>query len=249
MERKEEGETAKMDRNPGAPPLYAQLEQILKQQIECGTYKKGDFLPTEKELMEKYELSRVTVRQAMANLVQSGYARARRGIGTDVVYEKVEEQMEGVISFTEEMKKHHIEMQTIYCKMELISPGETVARSLQIPLTEPCYCLKRVRNAVGKPMVYTITYLKKICELPTEPEPYMESLYQYLWEEHGIYIESGRDTLEAALPSEEVQKALKIDAQMPIFIRTRQTFLKGGEVFEYSICYYPGNRYKYTVEL
>lgn len=44
----------------------------------------------------------------------------------------------------------------------------------------------------------------------------MESLYQYLREEHGIYIESGRDTLEAALPSEEVQKALKIDAQMPI---------------------------------
>ena len=84
-----------MDRNPGAPPLYAQLEQILKQQIECGTYKKGDFLPTEKELMEKYELSRVTVRQAMTNLVQSGYARARRGIGTDVVYEKVEDQFHG----------------------------------------------------------------------------------------------------------------------------------------------------------
>ena len=42
----------------------------------------------------------------------------------------------------------------------------------------------------------------------------MESLYQYLREEHEIYIESGRDTLEAALPSEEVQKALKIDAQM-----------------------------------
>ena len=71
-----------MDRNPGAPPLYAQLEQILKQQIECGTYKKGDFLPTEKELMEKYELSRVTVRQAMTNLVQSGYARALQD-GTD----------------------------------------------------------------------------------------------------------------------------------------------------------------------
>lgn len=63
-----------MDRNPGAPPLYAQLEQILKQQIECGTYKKGDFLPTEKELMEKYELSRVTVRQAMT---ESGTERLR----------------------------------------------------------------------------------------------------------------------------------------------------------------------------
>ena len=150
---------------------YIQLYNRLLEQIENKKLQEGDKLPSEKELMEKYELSRVTVRQAMANLVQSGYARARRGIGTDVVYEKVEEQMEGVISFTEEMKKHHIEMQTIYCKMELISPGETVARSLQIPLTEPCYCLKRVRNAVGKPMVYTITYLKKICELPTEPNP------------------------------------------------------------------------------
>ena len=66
---KEEGRNCKMDRNPGAPPLYAQLEQILKQQqIECGTYKKGDFLPTEKRLMEKYELSRVTVRQAMISI-------------------------------------------------------------------------------------------------------------------------------------------------------------------------------------
>lgn len=48
MERKEEGETAKMDRNPGAPPLYAQLEQILKQQIECGTYKKEIFCQQKK---------------------------------------------------------------------------------------------------------------------------------------------------------------------------------------------------------
>ncbi len=37
-----------MDRNPGAPPLYAQLEQILKQQIECGTYKKEIFCQQKK---------------------------------------------------------------------------------------------------------------------------------------------------------------------------------------------------------
>ena len=229
-----------IDRNPGAPPLYAQLENILKQKIEQGTYKRGDFLPTEKELMAEYQLSRVTVRQAMTNLVQSGYVRARRGIGTDVVYEKVEEQLERVISFTEEMKKHNITMETTYCEMELVHPTERVAR---------CYCLKRVRNAEGKPMVYSISYLKKICELPLATEPYMTSLYQYLWNVHGILLESGRDTLEAALPSEEVQRMLEIDAQMPIFIRSRQTFLGDGTVFEYSICYYPGNRYKYTVEL
>lgn len=238
-----------LDREKGAIPLYMQLEMALRKKIEQGEYSKGDLFPTEKELMEKYQVSRVTVRQAMARLVQTGYIRIRRGIGTDVVYDKVEEQIEDVISFTEEMRKHNIFMTTSYCEMELIKPSEQVAKQLQIPLTEKCYCLKRVRNVDGKPMVYTITYLKKLKELPLDRHYYTESLYQYLRESHGIWIESGRDTLEAALPSPEVQKYLEIEAQMPIFIRTRQTFLSDGEIYEYSKCYYPGNRYKYTVDL
>lgn len=238
-----------LNREKGSIPLYKQLEIILKKEIEQGKYCKGDMFPTEKELMNLYQVSRVTVRQAMAKLVQTGYLRVRRGIGTDVIYDKVEEQMERVISFTEEMQKHHINMKTTYCNMELIKPNEKVAVKLGIPLTEKCYCLKRVRNVDDRPMVYTVTYLKKIKELPLESQYYTESLYQYLIREQGILIESGKDTLEAALPSAEVQKYLKIDAQMPIFIRTRQTFLAGEEKFEYSKCYYPGNRYKYTVNL
>lgn len=161
-----------LNREKGSIPLYMQLEMALRKNIEQGKYGKGDFFPTEKELMEMYQVSRVTVRQAMARLVQTGYIRIRRGIGTDVVYDKIEEQIEGVVSFTEEMRKHNIFMTTSYCKMELIKPSEQVA-----------------------------------------------------------------------------QKCLEVEAQMPIFIRTRQTFLSDGEIYEYSKCYYPGNRYKYTVDL
>lgn len=238
-----------LDREKGAIPLYIQLERALRTKIEQGEYSKGDLFPTEKELMEIYQVSRVTVRQAMARLVQTGYIRIRRGIGTDVVYDKIEEQIEGVISFTEEMRKHNIFMKTSYCNMELVKPSEQVAKQLQISLTEKCYCLKRVRNVDEKPIVYTVTYLKKIKELHLDSHYYTESLYQYLREKHGIWIESGKDTLEAALPSLEIQKYLEIEAQMPIFIRTRQTFLSSGEPYEYSRCYYPGNRYKYTVDL
>ena len=68
-------------------------------------------------------------------------------------------------------------------------------------------------------------------------------------EKYGICIARGTDTLEAALPNEEVQKMLQISSGSPIFIRTRKTYLKNDEIFEYSFCYYPGNRYKYSVEL
>lgn len=238
-----------LNHEKGAPPLYSQLESILKKKIEHGEYNKGDFLPTEKMLMEQYEVSRVTVRQAMAALAQDNYIKCTRGIGTEVVYEKIDEHMKSVISFTDEMKQHNITMETSYCKMEKVSPSTQIATALHIPKTDMCYRLTRVRCVNGSPLVYTITYLKDIVELPMDSEYYMESLYKYLQEVHKVRIERGIDTLEATLPSEKIQEFLEIEEQMPIFKRVRQTYLPGGEVFEYSVCYYPGNRYKYTVDL
>lgn len=238
-----------LNHEKGAPPLYAQLEAVLKKKIECGEYSKGDFFPTEKMLMEQYEVSRVTVRQAMAALAQEHYIKATRGIGTEVVYEKIDEHMKSVISFTEEMRQHHVTMETSFCKMEKVTPEKKIAMALQITREDKCYCLTRVRCVNGSPLVYTITYLKDIVNLPMDSIYYMESLYRYLQEVHQIRIERGQDTLEASLPTETVQKYLEIDEQTPVFKRVRQTFLPKDEIFEYSICYYPGNRYKYTVDL
>ena len=147
------------------------------------------------------------------------------------------------------MKKHNIVMQTSYCKMEQINPDTKISMALGIRKTDSCYKLTRVRDVDHKPLVYTVTYLKKMVDLPMEPEKYTESLYKLLRDEYGICIARGNDTLEAALPNKEIQKMLKINHDMPIFIRTRKTFLSNNETFEYSICYYPGNRYRYTVEL
>lgn len=250
-----------LNHEKGAPPLYSQLEAIIKKEIEQGEYNRGDFLPTEKMYMDQYQVSRVTVRQAMAALSQAGYIKCSRGIGTEVIFEKIDEHLKSVISFTDEMKQHNITMETTYCQMEKIRPNAQVAQALRIRKTDFCYCLTRVRCVHGSPLVYTITYLKDIVELPMDSSFYMESLYQYLNEVHGIRIERGRDTLEASLPSPEVCKFLEIEPQMPVFKRVRQTFLpreefpsletggRDGMVFEYSVCYYPGSRYKYTVDL
>ena len=112
-----------LNREKGAPPLYSQVETILRTDIEHGKYNKGDSFPTENMLMEEYQVSRVTIRQAMTALSQAGYIMSRRGIGTEVTYEKIDEHMKSVISFTDEMKQHNITMNTSYCKMEKITPS------------------------------------------------------------------------------------------------------------------------------
>lgn len=233
----------------GAQPLYAQISQILKAKIEHGEYTKGDMFPTEKVIMDTYNVSRVTVRQAFAELSNAGYIKSARGIGTTVIYEKIDEHLKSVISLTDEMKKHNITMQTTYCNVEKVYPEIQVAKALKIPKTDMCYRLERVRCVDEKPLVYTITYLKNIVELPMESKYYLESLYKYLRDTYDIVIGRGTDTLEATLPTEDVQKFLEIEKEMPVFKRVRQTFINENEIFEYSICYYPGNRYKYTVDL
>ncbi|QHQ59929.1 UTRA domain-containing protein [Anaerocolumna sedimenticola] len=238
-----------LNREKGAPPLYFQVENIIKEQIENGEFLSGEILPSEKQLQERYGVSRVTVRQAVSSLVNAGYLQCSRGIGTTVIFEKIDENLQRVISFSEEMEQHGIKMETTYCVISLQKATKAVASNLNIKEGEECYKLVRVRCAKGTPMVYSMTYLTRKYELPLEPDAYMESLYKLMDNGYGVKIVNGQDTFEAALASQTVGSFLSISSGSPIFKRTRKTFDQHNELVEYTVCYYPGDKYKYTIEL
>ncbi len=238
-----------LDRKKGAVPLYHQLEKRIREQIESGEYSKGDVFPTEKQLQEIYDVSRVTVRQAISSLVNDRYLECYRGIGTIVVFEKIDENLKRVISFSEEMKQHGIIMQTSYCVFSKEKASKVAALNLGIREQEKCYKLVRVRCVKDSPIVYSITYLNGKRDYPVHNELYKNSLYQLLKEEYGVQIVKGQDTLEAVSASKEISEMLQIKAGTPVFKRTRKTFENESEIIEYSVCYYPGDKYKYSVDL
>lgn len=238
-----------LDRKKGAVPLYRQLEIRIREQIEDGEYLKGDIFPTEKQLQEMYDVSRVTVRQAISNLVNDGYLDCHRGIGTIVVFKKIDENLKRVISFSEEMKQQGTTMQTSYCVFSEEKAGKLVSLNLGMKEQEKCYKLVRVRCVKNIPIVYSITYLNGNRDYPLHNELYKNSLYQLLKEEYGIQIVRGQDTLEAVSANREISEMLQIKETMPVFKRTRKTIDSQNEIIEYTICYYPGDKYKYSVEL
>ncbi|WMJ85889.1 GntR family transcriptional regulator [Anaerocolumna sp. MB42-C2] len=239
----------KLNHEKGAAPLYSQIEGILKEKIEKGEYACGDVLPSEKQLQELFEVSRVTVRQAVSSLVNAGYLQPAQGIGTIVVFEKIDEKLKRVISFSEEMEQHGMKMETGYCNISLEKVNKTIAAKLEIEHGEEAYKLVRVRGAKASPIVYSITYLKRSYELPLDPKQYMDSLYNLLDTRYGVKIVKGQDTFEAVLADKEIGKYLNISVGSPVFKRTRVTTDQQNEIVEYTICYYPGDKYKYSVEL
>ena len=155
-----------LNREKGAAPLYSQIADILKKQIRNGEFVSGDSFYTEKKLQEMFQVSRITVRQAVSELEAEGYVQSFRGVGTTVTYGKINENLKSLVSFTEEMRFHGKEMTTTYCDMSLTKADKTIAAQLEIPVGEECYRLVRVRNVDKEPIVYSITYLKNTRRYP-----------------------------------------------------------------------------------
>lgn len=237
-----------LDFKKGAPPLYAQLEKILRKSIEEGEFVKGDMFPSEKELMEKYGVSRMTVREAAGKLARDGYILGARGIGTRVTYEKIDDRMSKVTSLTDEMRKQGKVLETTFCEITKKPAPAKIALEFSVTPDTECYCLTRVRAVDKRPLVYTETWLKTKESLSPNPAYYMDSLYRYLNKTYGIILTKGVDTLEAVLPDDTVTGFLKINDTEPVFKRTRRTYQSGSGIFEFTYCYYPGSRYRYTVE-
>jgi GntR family transcriptional regulator len=84
-------------------PLYQQLYDILRGELTRGQWKPGDMLPPESELMQRFEVSRITVRQVLDMLVRDGLIYRQQGRGTYVAHPTIEQTQVRIVSFTEDM--------------------------------------------------------------------------------------------------------------------------------------------------
>ncbi|MBQ2259410.1 MAG: GntR family transcriptional regulator [Spirochaetales bacterium] len=239
----------KLRKGKGELPLYYQLEIILKDRIMGGEFSNGDIFPCERELMAYYGVSRITVRQALANLNNAGLIEAHPGIGTVVVFDKINEQLTKVKSFSEEMREHGMEMNTSESECTYAVPPVEIASALGLSMGEQCFCLARVRCADSTPVVYSLTYVSSKWGLEAEPALYDESLYAYMENKKGIAITGAKDTFEAVASDVEIAKRIQIRLGSPVLKRTRISYVNDKEIFEFTVCWYRADKYKYTVEL
>lgn len=237
-----------LDRRKEAPSLYVQVAKELAEQIESGEYATGELIPSEKELQNKYKVSRMTIRQAVGELVNRNYIECRRGIGTIVIYGKIKENIKHVVSLTEEMAQQGIQLKTVVCTLVPGKLSAQAAVALGKREQSPCYILSRTRFAKEKPLVYSETYLC-IDQLPMDASLYQESLYSLLRDEFHIIIARGEDVLEAVLSEGTVSTMLRLPDGYPVFKRTRVTYDQNDSPVEYSVCYYPGDQYKCSISL
>lgn len=230
-------------------PIYHQLEEQIKTKIESGEYKAGDSLPSEREYAEQLGISRMTVRQAITNLANKHYLYRIKGKGTFIAEQKLEQNLNGLTSFTEDMKARGMKPGNKLINFEIIPANEGLAEQLHIPVYTPVYEIKRIRLAEDEPMALERTYISANLIKGLTDEIAQSSLYYYIEDKLGLRIGKASQIFEATLANEEEIQYLKIEENSPVLFMKRVTQLADGTTFEVVKSSYRADRYKFMLDL
>ena len=239
----------KLNMSRGAPPLYLQISQILREKIMSKEYAYNTIIPSEAELQKTYDVSRITARQAIQELEKAGLVKRSRGVGTVVVYqERIEEYLSNIKSFTNEMRDRGIVPSTSFAHMELERADEKLAALFGVEKGEQLYRLERVRNGDGSPIVLFVSYFTLECGFVLDDSLYGGSIYEIL-QEKGLTPEHVEECFDCMMPEPWVREHLDIRKTMPVLRRIRRAYMADGRMLEYTTSYYRSDRYAYYVTL
>ncbi|MBY0146371.1 GntR family transcriptional regulator [Neobacillus niacini] len=233
--------------NKNSPvPIYHQLEEYIKQQIETGILREEAVIPSEREFAEVFQISRMTVRQAINNLVLEGYLTRQKGKGTFVSKKKVEQELQGMTSFTEDMLSRGMNPSSTLLSFQIIPADKNTALDLKIEDNDSVYKIKRIRLADGAPMALETAYIPvEIVPGLTEENSNL-SLYQYIEQHLSLSISEATQEIEASIADSDDAETLEINIGDPILLIQRISYLQDGIPFELVKSTFRADRYRFV---
>jgi len=240
-----------MEIDRGHPlPRYAQVEESIAEAIAAGAYSAGSQLPTETVLIERFKVSRVTIRKAIENLVAKGLVEIRRGKGTFVAARRIDHSLNALTGFVEDMEAIGRKATAKLIDWAIMAADHTVAQNLKIEIGAEVVRIHRVRIADGIPISFDETYLpadlgRKVVSHNLDVEP----IFTLLEDRYGTPLVEAEYHLAATAADPAVAVALELRPNAPIFLIERTAFAEGGKPVDYERLHYRGDLVRFTTRL
>jgi len=227
-------------------PLWAQIADSLREDI--GTvYAPGDTLPTETDLEQRFGVSRITIRRAVAELAAEGLVTRRQGRGTFVRGTQITQDLGLLTSWTSSIRQMGYEPQTMDTQIEVTQPNPEIRALLAISEREQVVRVDRVRFASGEPICLMTNYVS-LSLLPDLPANGLvnDSLFDTMMSA-GLRPARAEDTVEAFAASHEQAELLQVEEGAPILQVTRVSWDLAGQPLDVAVVANRADRFRYTV--
>jgi GntR family transcriptional regulator len=233
-------------------PLYYRVYKTLEQRIQERRYQEGARLPSEDELCREFRVSRMTIRQAVGRLVETGLVTRRRGSGTYVGSPPAGRTFRA-ITFTGALEDLFAQVARSQVKSVRIVeelPPPDVWEIMGLPAGESVVVLRRDRAFDDDPFAVTVNYLPLgLGRHLREEALYRTSLLQFLEQELSVHFTHADQTVEARLADEDVARALQVKFGDPVLYVERLMFAGRSHPEEIVRSYYRADVYRYQIRL
>lgn len=228
-------------------PAYYQLKQIILKKIAHGEYTAGYPIPSERELVEALGISRMTVRQALNQLVSEGVLYREKGRGTFVSRSKLEQR--NIMSFSEMAMEKGLEPAAKILHLNIGKAGQEIIDLLDLNENDTVYNIKRLRLAGSIPIGIEENYIpEKYCP-GLDKHDLTTSLYKLLKDKYMHSISYVDNMIEAAKPTKKEKELLKITDSKPVLRITGVNYSESGIKLLYERSVYRSDEYKYSVRV
>ena len=234
-------------------PVYYQIKQTIKNWIINREYEPGDKIPSENELAKRFNVSRLTVRQAISPLTQEGFLSSKRGEGTFVTRDKnlINSFSLEFSGFMDDLFYQISKSKTKSVTMVKMLPPQPIKDKLRLRSKhDEVIQIKRVRFLMENSFAYTINYLPiEIGSKIKEMDLFRKPLLQIIEQDLGIRFTEAFQTIEASFADKEVAHKLGIPSGSTILFVERIMYSKNRKPIEVVQSSYRGDLYKYIVRL
>jgi GntR family transcriptional regulator len=233
-------------------PHYVRIRESLRDQVSSGALSRGQKLPSEDELAAQFGVSRMTVRQGIADLIEEGILYRRHGIGTFVAYPHVERDHSRLTNFFESSNFKGIEARACILTIDVLPARQKIAKALDLPEGELIIRIKTLRYADDIPVTVHDAYIPHNIFSGLLSDQLDSLDVGHLWslfENYGYRVKRAVQKLEAHEADEEIARLMEIEEGAPILYKERTVYAEDGTPVEFTYCYNRGDRYSLTVTL
>ncbi len=228
-------------------PLYEQIKRRVLSMILSWQQEDGRF-HTDQELSEQFGVSRMTVRQAVQELVDEGYLRRIRGSGTFVCAPKIDEQFSSAMDFIDQWATsgRPLKLQVLHCAVEPSTPS--VAKQLNMAAGEPVWAIVRLRTVVHVPISIDYRYIP--CSLIKTVEPRQVASGSLL-DLIACYVDLAYGELKVEAGSVQAEHAdyLSLLPDDPILTRRLAYYDSNGNPVMVGISHYRADQVRYSIHV
>lgn len=228
-------------------PIYVQLRDILRDQIENGVYLPGTSIPSENELSEKYGVNRLTVRTAIEQLIKEGIVKPFQGKGVYVMGERLNRDLDTLSGFSRTILEKNSQPKIHILNKKIRQAGLKFSEIFEIDKEEEIHYIKRVCFADEEPMSIEEIFVPKAI-LPNLSELNVSDFSMYdLYDFYKINITNAHQTLDIVTLDQNESRLLNIHTSQAVYLFTSITYADEKTPIEFAKTYVRADLCQFTV--